>query len=76
MPVSTKILRTFVFAFLGVFLPSLANIVLDISNTADWSAARAALVSLIFAAFAAAIRAVVAYLPVLSDDNVGIQKKA
>ena len=75
MTVSTKVLRTFVFAFLGVFLPSLANIVLDISNTADWSAARAALVSLVFAASAAAIRAVVAYLPIISDDNVGIQKK-
>jgi hypothetical protein len=74
MTVSTKVLRTFVFAFLGIFLPSLANIVLDISNTADWSAARAALVSLIFAAFAAAIRAVVAYLPVLPDDDVGIKR--
>lgn len=75
MTVSTKVLRTFVFAFLGVFLPSLANIVLDLSNTADWTAARAAVVSLVFAAFAAAIRAVVAYLPIISDDNVGIQKK-
>lgn len=74
MTVATKVLRTFVFAFLGVFLPSLANIVLDISNTADWSAARAALVSLVFAAFAAAIRAVVAYLPILPDDDVGIKR--
>ena len=75
MSVATKIVRTFVFAFLGVFLPTLANIVFDVSNTADWSAARAALVSLVFAASAAAIRAVVAYLPVLPDDNVGLQRK-
>lgn len=75
MTVSTKVLRTFVFAFLGIFLPALANIVLDFSNTLDWSAAKAALVSLVLAASAAAIRAIVAYLPILADDNAGIQKK-
>ena len=75
MPVSTKVLRTFVFAFLGIFLPALANIVLDVSNTLDWTAAKAALVSLVLAAFAAGIRALVAFLPILADDNVGIQRK-
>ena len=75
MTVATKVVRTFVFAFLGVFLPSLANIVLDVSNTADWSAARAALVSLVFAASAAAIRATVAFLPILPDDNAGLRRQ-
>lgn len=75
MTVATKVVRTFVFAFLGVFLPSLANIVLDVSNTADWSAAKAALVSLIFAASAAAIRATVAFLPILPDDDAGLRRQ-
>lgn len=74
MTLTTKVVRTFVFAFLGVFLPALANIVLDVSNTADWSAAKAALLSLVFAASAAAIRAVVAFLPVFEDDEVGLVK--
>lgn len=75
MTVYTKVVRTFVFAFLGVFLPSLANIVFDLSNTADWSAAKAAVVSLVFASAAAAIRAVVAFLPVFADDEVGARKQ-
>jgi len=75
MPVATKVLRTFAFAFLGVFVPALANIVLDLSNTADWTVAKAALLSLIGAAFAAGIRAIVAFLPVFADDNVGMQRK-
>lgn len=75
MSVSTKVLRVFVFSFLGIFLPALANIVLDVSNTLDWNAAKAALVSLILASFAAAIRALVAFLPILPDDNVGVQRK-
>lgn len=74
MTVSTKVLRVFVFSFLGIFLPALANIVLDVSTTLDWSAAKAALVSLVLAAFAAAIRAVVAFLPVFTDDNVGMKR--
>lgn len=74
MTVSTKVLRTFVFAFLGVFVPAAANIVLDVSNTLDWSTAKAALVSLVLAAFAAGIRALVAYLPILPDDDVGIRR--
>ncbi len=73
-PVATKVLRTFIFAFLGIFLPTLANIVLDVSNTLDWNAAKAAIVSLVLAAFAAAIRAVVAFLPIFPDDNVGIKR--
>lgn len=72
--VATKIARVFAFSFLGVFLPALANIILDVSSTLDWSAAKAALVALVLAALSAAIRAVVAYLPVFSDDNVGVQK--
>lgn len=75
MPVSTKVLRTFVFAFLGIFLPALANIVLDLSNTLDWSAAKAAIVALVLASFSAAIRAIVAFLPILADDNVGLRRQ-
>lgn len=75
MTVTTKVVRTFAFAFLGIFLPALASIAFDLSNTVDWSVAKAALVSAIFAAFSAAIRAVVAFLPVFTDDTVGIQKK-
>jgi nitrate/nitrite transporter NarK len=75
MSVSTKIVRVFAFSFLGVFLPALANIVLDASNTLDWSVAKAALVALVLASFSAAIRAVVAFLPILPDDNVGVQRK-
>lgn len=74
MPVATKVLRTFIFSFLGIFLPALANIVLDVSATLDWTAAKAALVSLILAASAAGIRALVAFLPILADDNVGLQR--
>jgi len=74
MTVSTKVLRTFVFAFLGVFVPALANIVLDVSNTLDWSTAKAALVALVLASFAAGIRALVAYLPILADDDVGLRR--
>lgn len=76
MTISTKILRTFVFAFLGIFLPALANIVLDVSNTLDWTTAKAALVSLILAAFAAGIRALVAFLPILADDDAGIRRRS
>lgn len=75
MSVSTKILRVFAFSFLGVFLPSVANVILDVSATADWTVARSAVVALILASFSAAIRAIVAYLPVFADDNVGIKKK-
>lgn len=74
MTVTTKVARTFAFAFLGVFLPCLVSIAGNLSNTVDWSVAKAALVSGIFAAFAAGIRTVVAYLPVFPDDNVGITK--
>lgn len=74
MTVTTKIVRVFVFSFLGIFLPALANIVLDVSSTLDWTAAKAALVSLVLAASAAGIRALVAFLPILPDDNVGLQR--
>ena len=72
--VATKILRVFVFAFLGIFLPAVANIVLDASQTLDWSAAKAALVALVLASFAAGLRALVAFLPILPDDNVGLTR--
>ena len=75
MTVSTKVLRTFVFAFLGVFVPALINIVLDVSNTMDWNAAKAAVVSLVLASFAAGLRALVAFLPILPDDNVGLKRQ-
>jgi hypothetical protein len=75
MSVSTKVLRTFVFAFAGIFLTGLVNILADVSKTGDWSLAKTALVSLILAAVSAAIRAVVAFLPILPDDNVGVQRK-
>ncbi len=75
MTVSTKVLRVFVFSFLGVFVPAVANIVLDLSNTLDWNVAKAAIVSLILASFSAGIRALVAFLPILPDDNVGVQRK-
>ena len=74
MTVTTKVLRVFAFSFLGVFVPAVANIVLDLSNTLDWNVAKAALVSLILASFSAGIRALVAFLPVFADDQVGIQK--
>lgn len=76
MTVSTKILRVFAFSFLGVFLPALANIILDVSATADWTVARSAVVALVLASFSAAIRAIVAYLPVFTDDQVGIQRSS
>lgn len=76
MTVTTKVVRTFVFAFLGIFVPALANIVLEVSDTLDWTTAKAALVSLVLAATAAGIRALVAYLPILADDNVGWKKNA
>lgn len=74
MTVSTKVVRTFVFAFLGIFLPAVASVAFNLSDTVDWNVAKAALVSAVFAAFAAAIRAVVAVLPVFADDQIGIQK--
>lgn len=74
MTISTKIVRVFVFTFAGVFLPALANITDDVSKSMDWNAARAALIALFFAACAAAIRAIVAFLPVFTDDNAGIRR--
>jgi len=64
-----------VFAFLGIFLTGLVNILTNLSSTGDWSVAKTAVVSLILAAVSAAVRAIVAYLPILTDDNVGLQRK-
>lgn len=75
MTVTTKIVRTFVFAFLGPFLAGLADILLDLSKSGDWTVARVAVVSLAIGAASAATRALVAFLPVFADDNVGIEKK-
>lgn len=74
MSVSTKILRVFVFSFLGAFLLGLANSLLEFSKTGDWSAWRVVLVSLILGAVSAAVRAVAALLPILPDDNVGMRR--
>jgi hypothetical protein len=72
--VAQKVLRTFVFAFAGIFLPCLANVLFDASSTADWTVAKAALISGIFAASSAAVRAVIAVLPVFKDDEIGLQR--
>lgn len=74
MTVRTKIIRTFAWSFLGVFLPGLANLALSLSETIDWSLAKTTLVSLFFAASAAAVRTVVAFLPILKDDDFGLQR--
>lgn len=74
MTVTTKVLRTFAFAFLGVFLPAVVSVATNLSDTVDWSVAKAALIAAIFAGFAAGIRTVVAFLPILPDDNVGLTK--
>ena len=74
MSIETKVLRTFLFAFLGIFLPGIAGIADDIANKGDWSAGRTALLSLVVAAFAAAVRALIAFLPVFKDDDVGVKR--
>lgn len=75
LTIRQKILRAFAFTFLGVLLPGLAALLLDVSRTGDWTAARVAGTSLVLAAASAAVRALVAYLPILPDDTVGLQKK-
>lgn len=72
--VAEKVARTFVFAFLGSFLPLLVNTLTEFSNTADWSVWKALALSGIAAATAAAVRAITAFLPVIDDDNVGMRK--
>lgn len=74
-PVAVKIIRTFCFAFLGTLLPVLISVATNLSDTTDWSFAKAAVVSGIFASFAAGLRTIAAFLPMFADDNVGIQKK-
>jgi hypothetical protein len=70
-----KVGRTFVVAFLGIFLPVVISTATSISTTGDWSIAKAALVSAILAAFAGGVRAVVAVLPIFSaDNNTGLSK--
>jgi hypothetical protein len=73
-PVAEKIVRTFVFAFLGSFLPLLVNTLSEFSNTGDWAVWRVLVFSGVAGSVAAAVRAIIAYLPVFADDNVGIQK--
>lgn len=79
--VSQKILRTFVWTFLGFFLPVLAAICIKLATgyetgeAADWNVIKALVLGGMFGGFAASIRAIIAFLPLLPDDNVGIQKK-
>ena len=79
--VATKIIRTFAFTFLGFFLPVLAAVAIkvstdyEISGAADWNVAKVAVLAGMFGGFSASIRAVVAFLPILADDDVGLQKK-
>lgn len=69
LSLSTKVLRVFAFTFLGVFLPGVAGLTDTLAKGGDWTAARTALVALVLAAIGGALRAIVAYLPVFSDDN-------
>lgn len=73
-PVAQKIARSFAFAFLGAFLPLLINTLIEFSNTGDWAVWKALVFSGIAGAVAAGVRAIVAYLPIFPDDNVGITK--
>lgn len=75
-PVAIKIIRTFAFAFAGVFVPCLIGLLSNTAGPANWTVWKAGLVSGIFAGCAAGLRAVAAFLPVFADDNVGIQKKS
>lgn len=74
MTVTTKVVRVFVFSFAGPFLAGLADILLDLSKTGDWTVGRVAVVSLAVASASAAVRAAVAFLPILPDDNVGLTR--
>ena len=74
--VAQKILRVGSFAFLGAFLPLLVNTLLEFSQTGDWAVWRALVFSGIAGAVAAAVRAVIAYLPVFPDDEVGMQRES
>lgn len=75
LSLAEKVARTFAFAFLGTFLPLLVNTLVDFSNSGDWAVWRVLVFSGIAAAVAAGVRAVIAYLPVFSDDNhIGISK--
>ena len=52
-----KLVTSFVRAFLGVFVVGVIGVGSDVANTHDWSAAKAALVALVSAAFVAGFRA-------------------
>lgn len=70
-----KLARSFVWAFLGAFLPLLVNTLVEFSETGDWAVWKALVFSGIAGATAVAVRAVIAYLPVFTDDNqTGIPK--
>jgi hypothetical protein len=72
-----KVLRVFVFAFLGTFLTTILPIADKIAKGehVDYNFIKAIAVSAIAAGFAAGIRAVIALLPVFRDDNdIGMQK--
>jgi hypothetical protein len=71
-----KISRVFLFTFLGVLIPGLADVVAHEASRRDWAAGRDALIALTCAGIAAGLRAIVALLPVFPDDNhIGISKK-
>lgn len=74
MTVSTKVLRVFVFSFLGAFALAFSNALIEYSQTGDWSVLKGTVVALLVASVSAGIRAVVAYLPVLPDDDVGMRR--
>lgn len=73
--VAQKVARSFAFAFLGAFLPLLVNTLVEFSNTGDWAVWKALVFSGVAGATAAAVRAVIAYLPVFEDDDTGVQVK-
>ena len=76
-PWGTKVLRVFLFTFLGTFLTGL----LFASKIAtglrvDFDLLGSFKLGLIAGVLAALIRAVVAMLPVFVDDNIGGQRKS
>jgi hypothetical protein len=75
LSLTTKILRVFAFTFLGVFIPGVAGLADTLAKGGDWNAGRTALISLVLAAIAGALRGIVAFLPVFSSDNhIGASK--
>ncbi len=76
LSLTQKIVRTCAFAFLGAFLAALLPVVDDVAGGGriDLSVAGSLVVAAVAAALAAAIRALVAFAPVLPDDDVGLRR--